>query len=86
MRRRPRCELRVARELAEVAVADAALDILADALRHEHPCLGEPAEHDPPTLLAARRLTDAVRRLRAELRRYRHAVLESGAEIDETGF
>lgn len=75
MRRRSSHALRRARELAEVTVADAVLVVLGDALEHEHPCLHDLGENDPPTLLAARRLAEAVTRLRTELRRYRIAVL-----------
>jgi hypothetical protein len=63
-------------EIAEVVVADTALRVLEDVLAYEHPCIDDPAEDDPPTLLAGRRLAHAARGLRAELRRYRRAVLD----------
>lgn len=73
MRRR---ELRVAREIAEIAIVDAALRVLADVLAHEHPCIDDLGEADPPSLCAARRLRAASGVLRVELRRYRAVVLE----------
>jgi len=65
-------ELLLARELAEIAILDAALDVSERTLRHEHPsleCDGHP--HDPPSLRAARRLAGHLRRARRELNRYR---------------
>jgi hypothetical protein len=86
--RRPRhVELRFARELAEVVLVDAALQVLDDVLVHEHPTIDELAETDPPALLAARRLQAATRSLRHDLRRYRSAVLRHvDPEIDKLPF
>lgn len=78
MRRR---ELRVAREIAELAIVEVALRVLADVLAHEHPCIDDLGEADPRSLRAARRLRAAIGDLRVELRRYRAAVLEP--ETDE---
>lgn len=70
-----------ARELAELVVLDAALQVLDAVLRHEHPCIDDPGDSDPPSLLAARRLRRAARAVRVELRRYRAAVLEPADEL-----
>lgn len=75
-------DLRLARELAEVAMADAALRLLADALLHEHHNL-DVGENDPPSVHAARRLCDAARRLRIDLRSYRRIVLTPGLPPDD---
>jgi hypothetical protein len=81
--KRPRpVELRFARELAEVVLVDAVLQTLDDVLLHEHPTVDDLAENDPPSLVAARRIRAAVRALRADLRRYRAAVLEHQPESD----
>ena len=75
MRRPRRVELCIARELAEVVLVDAALQVLDDVLVHEHPTIDDLGDGDPPSVLAARRLALAVRALRAELRRYRVAAI-----------
>ena len=79
-------ELRAARETAELAILDTTLRVLADVLAHEHPCIDELGEADPPSLRAARRLRRAARGLRAELRRYRAAVLQPDPDTDELLF
>lgn len=85
--RRPRgVELHVARELAEVVLVDAALQMLDDVLVHEHPTIDELAEADPPSLLAARRLVAAVRALRADLRRYRAGAISHIEHEDDLPF
>jgi hypothetical protein len=85
--RRPRSrELHLARELAELVMLDAALEILDDVLVHEHPCIDDLGDNDPPGLLAARSLLAAARALRAQLRRYRAAVLQPDARPDELPF
>ena len=66
-----RRELALAREVAEIVIVETALAVLDDVLAHEHPCLDDLGENDPPELRAARRLRAAARGLRAELRRYR---------------
>ena len=76
-------DLAIAREVAELVIVEAALRVLADVLLHEHPCIHDLGEADPPTLHAARRLLAATRGLRAELRRYRDAVVH--AEPDNDG-
>lgn len=75
MRRPKPIELWRARELAEIVVVDAALEVLREVLVHEHPTLGDLGETDPPTTLAARRLLETITSLRSQLRRYRAAVL-----------
>lgn len=73
-RRRPP-ELAVAREYAEVVLADAALDVLIGVLRFEHPRLDDEYEHgDDAILLRARRLADGAHELRREIDRFRAAV------------
>ena len=74
------------RELAELAILDAALQILDVVLLHEHPMIEHPIDGDPRSLLAARRLLARARALRAELRRYRAAVLDAVAEIHDLPF
>lgn len=68
-------ELARARELAEVAIADTALAVLAAVLRNEHPTLLDLGEGDAPSVLVARRVLDLALELRRELRRYRRATL-----------
>ena len=75
MRRPRQVELRLARELAEVVMADVALQVLDDVLVHEHPTIDDLGEHDPPSVRAARQLVATVRALRADLRRYRAAAI-----------
>lgn len=86
--RRPRhVELLFARELAEVVMVDAALQVLDDVLVLEHPTIHDLAEADPPSVRAARKLVAAVRALRADLRRYRVAVVgHCGRDEDELPF
>ena len=85
--RRPRgAELRIARELAEVVLVDAALQMLDDVLVHEHPTIDDLAEADPPSLLAARRLVAAARALRADLRRYRARAITHVEDEDDLPF
>jgi hypothetical protein len=68
-------QLSRARELAELVILDATLQVLADVLAYEHPCIDDLAPDDPPSIFAARRLNHAARALRVELRRYRASVL-----------
>jgi len=76
MTRPPRTdELYRARELAELCLLEAALDVCLRILCFEHPSLDEPDPTDPPTLLAARRLTSRIHALRQEIRQYSNAVL-----------
>lgn len=75
MRRPNPRQLARARELAELVILDATLQVLTDVLAYEHPCIDDLAPDDPPSVFAARRLDHAVRGLRAELRRYRASVL-----------
>lgn len=86
--RRPRhVELLFAREVAEVVMVDAALQVLDDVLVHEHPTINDLAEADPPSVRAARKLLAAVRALRADLRRYRAAAISPrGPDEDELPF
>ena len=76
MMRPPRPEdLFRARELAEIALLDAALDVSARSLLHEHPTLRHwPGPQEPGSLRAARRLAILIRRLRTEIGRYRAAL------------
>jgi len=68
-------ELAAAPELAVVAITEHALEVLDDALRVEHPTLDDDfAPGDPPSLCAAREITDCAEELRGRLRRYRTAV------------
>lgn len=76
MRRPNSRELYIARELAEVVLLDAVLATLAHVVAFEHPCLDDPCFDDPPSLLAARRLAQAIHVMRAELRRYRAEALD----------
>jgi hypothetical protein len=86
--RRPRIEdLALARELAELAILDLALDVSARVLRFEHPTATElPEPTDPPTLNLARELLQRIRGLRAELRRYRIAIDKSRKQVDDYPF
>jgi hypothetical protein len=86
--RRPRIEdLALARELAELAILDLALDVSARVLRFEHPTAAElPEPTDPPTLNLARELLQRIRGLRAELRRYRIAIDKSRKQVDDYPF
>lgn len=71
-------QLLQARELAEIALLDAALDVSERTLRHEHPSLDhEERPRDPPSLRAARRLADHLSRTRRELSRYRAVLRRS---------
>jgi len=66
--------LSAAPEIVVIDLADAALGALVLALTLEHPSLDfvdDPWTAAPPTLLRARRLVRAARRLRRDLDRYR---------------
>lgn len=63
-------ELYRARELAELYLLEAALDLTARILHFEHPSIHEPDPSDPPTLRAARSLAVRIQALRKEVRRY----------------
>ena len=80
-------ELGGVRELAEIALVDHALRILDAVVGFEHPTLEEPHPADPASLLAARRVLEASRALRRELRRYRTAARAAlHAQRDELPF
>lgn len=67
--------LQAARDLLEVALADASLDALDLALRIEHPTLDERAKiADPVTLRRARTVSRFAGALRGALDEYRQAV------------
>lgn len=67
--------LLAARELLEVALADASLDALDLALRLEHPNLDQRANFaDPTTLRRARAVSRFAAALRGALDTYRQAV------------
>ena len=60
------------RELAEFALLDAALDVSARSLRHEHPAVAFwPQPNGPGSVRVARRPVAKILRLRNEIRRYR---------------
>jgi len=72
--------LRCAPELACLALLDDALAIAARALSAEHGTLFHDCHpHEPPSLLAARRLLTHAHDLRKAIHRYRVAVLCSTA-------
>lgn len=80
----PSChQLLDVRELAEIAVVDHALRVLDAVIVFEHPMIDDPHLADPASLVAARRVLDASRALRRELRRYRAAVLDALATVDD---
>jgi hypothetical protein len=71
----PPDDLTVARELAEVALLDVALDVMLAVLRHHQPTLDDdyrPTDGDD--LLVARHIVVAALELRSLLDRYRLAV------------
>jgi hypothetical protein len=71
MTRPPRAdELYRARELAEICLLEAALDVTSRILNFEHPSLQDPDPTDPPTLRAARQLLQRIQALRRNIARY----------------
>lgn len=71
--------LTAAPELATLALLETALTVCTAALLAEHPTLGHELYPDPepPSLREARRLISAAYRLRANISRYRDAVIDS---------
>lgn len=67
-------ELYRARELAELCLLEAALDVTSRILHFEHPSLQDPDPTDPASLRAARQLAQRILALRREIRRYGNTV------------